>query len=129
MKINLILIMCFSLGIVSCSKTIDDSGSLELTNGKGEKVEVSYRIPPQEVEPIAKKYSYQQFLNLAEEVSSKSKFACNHMATYSPKELSVIQRGDTSTFMMTFYAKNSYGVEDSEILFYDVVDGQFVDSE
>ena len=117
------------MGFISCSKTIKDSGSVELTNGKGEKVEITYQIPPQDVEPIAKKYSYEQFLNLVEEVSSKSKIACNHMATYSPKELSILQSGDTSTFMLTFYAKNSYGVEDSEILFYDVVNGQFVTSE
>jgi len=129
MKRNLILIFCCSLGFISCSKTIKDSGSVELTNGKGEKVEITYQIPPQDVEPIAKKYSYEQFLNLVEEVSSKSKIACNHMATYSPKELSILQSGDTSTFMLTFYAKNSYGVEDSEILFYDVVNGQFVTSE
>jgi hypothetical protein len=129
MKRYLILIVCCSLGFTSCSKKIEDSGSIELTNGKDERVKVTYRIPSEDVEHISKKYTFEQFYKLAEEVSSRSKIACNHMATYSPKDLSIIQSGDTSTFMMTFYAKNSYGVEDSEILFYDVIDGKILSFE
>ena len=126
MKRHLIVIICCSLGVLSCSKKISDSGTIELTNGKDERVQVTYRIPPQDLELLSKKYSFEQFFKLAEEVSSRSKIACNHMATYIPKDLSVIQSGDTSTFMMTFYAKNSYGVEDSEMLFFDVIDGKII---
>lgn len=126
MKRPLLVIILFAAVLFSsCGKKISETGTIEVKNGEGDLVELPYRVVPAEaIDFLSKQYTYKQFDSIVSEVSSKSKLACNVSLSYKPKELSILQKNDTSTFMLTFYAKNSYGVEDSEILMYDVIKGE-----
>ncbi len=95
-----------------------DREKVELTNGNGDKVEVS-TIGMKDSD-----YDYDQFVKMAKKVSSNAKGKCANRSTYVPGTISIFDwERDTKTFpneyeskneivqiMHSFKASNAYGV-------------------
>ena len=98
-----------------------DRSKVELTNGKGEKIEVST------LGMKKSDFDYDQFVKLASSTSSYAKRQCKNPLTYTPSYVSISEWERDSDFpneyetknkvvelMLSFKASNAYGVESEE---------------
>ena len=109
-KIFVFILVC------SLSSCLQEKGSVVVENGNGEKVSIPYEIT--DLEAFRNLYSLADLRYFAEKSSEKAKYSCKHEPTYEPKEIGFRLMGDTLVAVMSFTAKNGFGVPDDLIHYY-----------
>ncbi|HPI86149.1 MAG TPA: hypothetical protein PLR01_07230 [Bacteroidales bacterium] len=124
MKKNLIFILIFLMA--SCTLFYKNEGKISVKNGEGKKVSIPYQIA--NYREFRQRFSYDIFIQVVKTASEEAKRSCKYELTYEPVEIDMFSNNDTITTLLTFSAKNAFGVPDKERSYCKFKNGRLIDS-
>jgi hypothetical protein len=98
--------------LFACTGNFKDKGSISVHNGEGKEVSIPFQIS--DYSEFSKKFTNEIFLQVVKRSSEEAKSRCKYELTYEPISIDVFSENDTITTLLSFSAKNGFGVPNKE---------------